>query len=264
MDNLIEDYYGRLNPGKFFGCNSKTPGSNKCLECFSYQFYRGNEISYDCEEKRKLYVLRYFPVHFRENSRGAAEIPEDVVDSWFERGHVNILSVGGGPGADVCGVLGYIEIEEKRRNESLYVDILRLDIESQWDEVFNDVMGRFFPWANHQTVHLDIRHGISSITDIDFDLVTASYLVSELDAQACLDLAEEVDSFLVEGGVLMVNDRPENSVEQNIRLMFKWIGMSYSERGLSGWAGYNYPDNVVSGVGPKLKMSSRVFVGVKG
>jgi hypothetical protein len=263
MDDLITDYYDNLNPGAFPGCECRTPRSNSCLECLQSQFFDGNEISYDCEEKRKLYVLRYFPVHCRENYYGAKNIPCDVINNWFEDGHVDILSVGGGPGSDICGVLEYLEEEAKRRQVDLSVDVVRLDVEDQWDGVFDDVMERFFPWASYRTVHLDVNEGFDLISDESFDLVTASYLTSELSKKACLDLADEVDSVLVDGGVLMINDRPEDVVELNIRSMFDRIELSYEEQFLNSWAEYSYPNDIAMVVGPKFNMKSSIFVGVK-
>ncbi|MBO9494886.1 hypothetical protein J7438_12445 [Thalassotalea sp. G20_0] len=115
-----------------------------------------------------------------ENYHGATNISCDVLDSWFEVEHVDILSVGGGPGSDVCGVLEYLEKQAKRRNIELSVDVIRLDIEDQWDEVFNDIMERFFPWVNYRTVHMDVNDGFGLISGEKFNLVTASYLTSEL------------------------------------------------------------------------------------
>jgi hypothetical protein len=263
MDDLIRDYHNDLNPKAFSSCDARTPGSDSCMECFKCQYFDGNEISYDCVEKRKLYVLRYFPVHCMENYHGSTNIPCDVIDSWFEYGHVDILSIGGGPGSDVCGALEYLEEEAKRRQVELSVDIVRLDIEDQWDEVFDDVMERFFPWVSHRTVHLDVNGGINLISNGGFDLVTASYLTSELSAEACLNLADEVDTVLIDGGVLMINDRPEDVVERNIRSMLDRIKLSYDEYFLNSWAGYSYPNDVASVVGPKFRMNSKMFVGVK-
>lgn len=264
MDDLIRDYHNHLNPRAFSGCDTKTPGSDSCMECFKQQYFDGNKISYDCAEKRKLYVLRYFPVHCIENYHGTTGIPCDVIGSWFKDGHVDILSIGGGPGADVCGALKYLEDEAKRRLVEFSVDIVRLDIEDQWDEVFDDVMERFFPWASHRTVHLDINDGINLIPNKSFDLVTASYLTSELSTEACLNLADEIDTVLVDGGVLMINDRPEDVVKRDIRSMLDRIELSYNEHFLNSWAGYRYPNDVASIVGPKLQMNSSMFVGMKG
>lgn len=263
MDDLVTDYYDNLNPGAFSDCECRTPKSHSCLDCFQSQFFDGNEISYDCEEKRKLYVLRYFPVHCMENYHGAKNIPSDVIDNWFEDGHVDILSVGGGPGSDICGVLEYLEDEARSRQVDLSVDVVRLDIEDQWDEVFDDVMERFFPWASYRTVHLDVNDGIDLRSDDNFDLVTLSYLTSELSTEACLNLADEVDSVLVDGGVLMINDRPEDVVEQDIRSIFERIEVSYGEYSLSAWAGYRYPNHISDVVGPKFNMNSSMFIGVK-
>ncbi|AMX03693.1 hypothetical protein A3224_14855 [Microbulbifer thermotolerans] len=233
------------------------------MDCFQSQFFYGNEISYACEEKRKLYVLRYFPVHCKENYHGAKNIPYDVVDKWFGYGYVKILSVGGGPGSDICGVLEYLEEEALSRQLDLSVDVVRLDIEDQWDEVFDDVMERFFPWVNYRTVHLNVSDGIDLISDENFDLVTISYLISELSKEACINLADEVGSVLVDGGVLIINDRPEGVVEKNIRSMFDRIELSYEESSMCDWAGYSYPNDVAEAVGPKFNMNSIMFVGVK-
>lgn len=263
MDALISDYYKSLNAGAFNSCIDKTPGSTSCLRCFHDQFFNGNEIAYDCDEKRKLYLLRFFIVHTMENYHGTTTIPCDVINKWFASGHVNILSVGGGPGSDICGVLEYLEVEGKRRQVDLSVDVVRLDIEDQWDGIFNDVMKRFFPKTSCQTVHLDVNDGFDLISNKSFDVVTVSYLTSELSTEACLNLADEVSSVLVDGGVLMINDRPEAAVEQDIRSMFSRIGLCHAEHSLKNWAGYHYPDAIATAVGPKFSMNSSMFVGVK-
>jgi hypothetical protein len=263
MDTLITDYHNDLNPNAFSSCNDQTPGSNSCLDCFQRQYFDGNEISYDCVEKRKLYLLRYFPVHKAENYQGAIKISDDVIDGWMDHGHIDILSVGGGPGSDICGVLKYLEEEAERREIDLSVNVVRVDIEDQWDDVFEDVMQRFFSWANYQTIHHDVTKGLDSISDGYFDLVIASYLTSELSTAECISLADEIDSVLVDGGLLMINDRPEDVVEQGIRSMFERIEVSYKEYSLSAWAGYCYPNHISDVVGPKLNMNSSMFIGVK-
>lgn len=264
MDDLISDYYNELNPRAFSNCETKTPRSESCFGCFHNQFFDGNEISYNCEEKRKLYLLRFFSVHCMENYYGAAHISSDIIDDWFEVGHVDILSVGGGPGSDVCGVLEHLEKEVGRRNVDLSVNVLRLDIEDQWDEVFDDIMERFFPWVNHRTAHLDVQNGFGSISDESFDLVIASYLTSELSTEACLNLSDEIDSVLDDRGVLIINDRPEGAVERDIRSMFDRIEIEFDELFLNDWAGYSYPNDIAAIVGPKFNMNSSMFVGVKG
>lgn len=263
MDALITDYYNDLNPTAFSNCDAQTPSSKSCLDCFQGQYFDENEISYDCVEKRKLYLLRYFPVHKAENYQGAIRISDDVIDDWLEQGRIDILSVGGGPGSDVCGVLEYLQEVATQQEVELSVNVTRLDIEHQWDDVFDDVMERFFPWADYQTVHRDINAGLGSISDERFDLVIASYLTSELSTAECMKLAKEIDSVLADGGVLMINDRPEDVVERDIRSMFQGIELSYEEYFLSSWAGYSYPNEISKAVHPKFSMNSRIFVGVK-
>lgn len=264
MDDLISEYFEGLNPEAFHDCSGKTPESGNCMECFKKQYFSNNTISYDCEEKRKLYVLRYFNAHQAENHHGLPKIPSAIVNGWFESGLIKILSIGGGPGSDVYGALHYVKEEIDQRNECLNIIISQVDAQTHWGNIFDDVMQRFFPWcSDYQKIQLDIKNGLRSISCQDFSLVTASYLVSELSDQASLDLASDIDSLLGSGGVLMINDRSEDVVETRIRSMFDKVGMDYKKYPLTSWAGYSYPPEIADIVNPKFNMNSKVFLGVK-
>ena len=238
------------------------------MSCFRKQFFCGNLISYDCDEKRKLYFLRFFNAHSSENFHGMHHafngMRRGVIDKWFKGGDVNILSVGGGPGADIHGVIKYLECEGKIRGGDLSINVVRLDIENKWDEMFNDVMEYFFPSIKFQTIHLDVNNGFDPIHGQKFNLVTASYLVSELGETECLKLAEEVGSVLINGGVLMINDRNENAVKKKIEFIFNGIRISPRSCCLSEWGGYLYPGDIADNVNPKLSMNSIFFIGEKG
>lgn len=264
MDGLIKDYFAGLNTNAFHGCTDKTPGSSSCIECFKKQYFYNNEISYGCEEKRKLYVLRYFNVHQAENYSGLSTLPDEIINGWLESGAVKILSIGGGPGSDVYGALNYVIDEIDERKEDLDIIVSQVDAQTHWDDIFDDVMQRFFPWCNdYQKILLNIEDGLRLISDQDFNLVTASYLVSELSDQASLSLASDIDSLLGSGGVLMINDRSEDVTKKRIRLMFDNIGMNYQEHSLTSWARYSYPSEIADVVLPKFNMHSTVFLGVK-
>lgn len=264
MDNLINDYFASLNPDAFHGCTDKTSESGSCIECFKNQYFNNNKISYDCEEKRKLYVLRYFNVHQAENHSGLSMLPDGIINGWFEGGAVKILSIGGGPGSDVYGALNYVIGEINKREEGLEIIVSQVDAQTHWGNIFDDVMQRFFSWCDdYQKILLNIEDGLQSISDQDFNLVTASYLVSELSDQASLSLASDIDSLLGNGGVLMINDRSEDVIKKRIGLMFDRIGMNYQEHSLTSWAKYSYPSGIADVVHPKFNMHSTVFLGVK-
>lgn len=264
MDNLIENYFQNLNSEAIPACNDQAVEATTCPQCLSHQYFNGNEISYSCENKRKLYVLRYLPTHSVEIYQGATKIPSDVVNSWFESGYVKILSIGGGPGSDVVGILKFLREESERRGFRLNIDVVQVDIEDQWNEIFDDVIRRLFPnFCQCRKVRLDVEDRQISTVGNDFNLVTVSYLTSELDTQACLNLADDINSILIDGGILMINDRPEDSVELNIQSMFNQICIAYKQESLTEWAGIHYPPNIANEVAPKLKMNSSIFIGAK-
>jgi hypothetical protein len=266
MDALIQETYNALNPEAFDSCRTLTPGSNSCSSCFHGQFFNGNAISYDCEEKRKLYLLRYFTVHAAENYHAARQIPDEIVDAWFEKGEISILSLGGGPGSDLFGVLRFIEEEYQRRQyqNPFTVSIIRLDIEEQWDSILDDVVSRFFGWLDdYQKIQLDVNDDFESLPRQEFDLITASYLVSELTSDGRMVLADNIGSVLVDDGVLIINDRPESAVEDDIRGMMRRLSAKCCAWRFTGWAGYCYPNDIADEVHPKFNMNSSAFVGVK-
>lgn len=265
MDFLIREYYNQLEPDCFTNCDNITPLAHDCMSCFQLQFFNGNDISYSCPEKRKLYLLRYFPAHAAENESGMRRIPCETIDAWFECGTVRILSVGGGPGCDVYGALKFLAEEAHIRGEAISVDLTRVDIEDLWDEEFNDVMEHFFPDVEFQLLHFDVNDGFDSFEGDEFDLVIASYLISELSADECLALAREIDFVLADVGGIIINDRPESAVEENIRSMFERISVGFDEDRLTGWAGFSYPEDICEDLNPspKFMMKSSVFVGVR-
>lgn len=179
--------------------------------------------------------------------------------------HINILSIGGGPGSDICGVLEHLKEEAERREIDLSVNVVRLDIEHQWDNIFNDVMRRPFHriTVNYKTLHLNINEGLGCLSYKKFDLITASYLISELSTSDCISLAAEINFVLADGGVLVINDRPEDSVENKIRSMLDEISMDYKKYTLSEWAGYNYRSDISNTVFPKLNTNSIIFIGAR-
>ena len=50
---------GMSGLSKWEECEDMVNGASCCSDCCSKQYFNGNEIDYNCEQKRKVYVLRY-------------------------------------------------------------------------------------------------------------------------------------------------------------------------------------------------------------
>ena len=63
MNNIINNFFDEVDFNSFANCGV---GKDDCVGCLSDNYFEATEINYDCENKRKLYVVRYLPVHVKE------------------------------------------------------------------------------------------------------------------------------------------------------------------------------------------------------
>lgn len=264
MDNIIADLFSELDGSKWSTCTERTLHSKDCVDCLHRQYFDENEVSYSCVEKRKLYVLRYLPVHAAENRAGLRRVPSKVVEDILEYVQIRILSIGGGPGSDLYAALNFLSsnVEDGYRHE---VNVTRIDIEPLWDEIAINVIkaaSEDFE-VRVRTLHADVMEGLGRVEDKEFDIVVCSYLISELNNVDFEEFGRKLRKLMWNGGVIVINDRPQAEVEEKIRAVFEAANIVCSEVSNTDWAGFFYPDEIVQKVGPKLNMKSKAFWGVK-
>lgn len=266
IKDLIEIYFEKLQPEKFGTCTKKTPNSLSCFDCFRGQYFNGNMISYDCIEKRYIYFLRYFFAHYAENYKLFQGISIDLIEKLINAECVNILSIGGGPGSDVFGVLDQLNWLCLVHDHRMSINVVQLDGENQWCHIFDDIESQV-NYPNLMVRYHKLTHNINKSLSVDcknqFDVITASYLVSELNLNECLNVAGLIDFALNPGGLLMINDRNEQAVTQKIESIFDNLGIKYRSRNLTDWAGFFYPEEIANLIHPKLSMNSIGFIGSK-
>lgn len=266
MDKILDDTFEELDGAKWLKCQDRTPDSKSCVECFRLQYFNGNHISYDCIEKRKLYVLRFFPVHSAENREGLQQISKLALNNILKYAPIRILSIGGGPGSDIYATIKFLR--DHIGDVTLHkIFITRIDIQPLWDGIANDTIrlaAGDFP-LRIDTLHSDVMHGLETLKneDDEFDIVLCSYLISELAPSDLRAMGKIIRSVTWNGGVIIVNDRPENNVEERIRVLFEGAGVNPVKIINNGWGKYIYNSKIANALSPKLNMNSKVFVGVK-
>ncbi|QVM89592.1 hypothetical protein JYG34_16355 [Pseudomonas entomophila] len=265
MDDIINHYLGALNPQAWDSCRQRTPFTSTCTECFSRQYFGGNVISYRCEEKRKLYVLRYLPVHMHENRSAMDLVPPASVDRWLNTGKVRVLSIGGGPGSDLSAVIDFLR-ERSDRPHYLNVEMTRLDIQPLWEEIALDVVRRSAHdiYFTLREVQADVLSAWPSNVLRQYDIITISYLISEI-AQADFEqFALQLQGHLAQGGALIINERPQENLQLSIDQIYASLGIDqfvkdHNKRRID----FDYPEHAKALVGPKLRMTSFASVGIK-
>ncbi|MFJ4453251.1 hypothetical protein ACIP1G_05075 [Pseudomonas sp. NPDC089392] len=265
MDKLLRLIFTKLDSKKWVNCGERTPNSVSCVHCQQSQYYNGNKISYSCVEKRKIYALRYLPVHEAENRSALRKLPDDVVQELLNYNNIRVLSLGGGPGSDLYAVLKYLS-ESVRDGYRHKVSMTRIDIEPLWDKMAGVVVedaaaGCDFEIVN-KVIHADVMAGLDSVKGKEYDLVICSYLISELSGVNFKELGGRLKKIMWKGGVLMINDRPQDEVDNNIREIFEGAEIELEEASNNGHANYYFDQDIVDKVGPKFYMGSNFFLGV--
>lgn len=264
MDNIIADLFSELDGSKWSTCTDRTLHSKDCVDCLHRQYFDENEVSYSCVEKRKLYVLRYLPVHAAENKAGLRRVPSKIIEEILTYAKVRVLSIGGGPGSDLYAALKLLSwnVEDGYRHE---VQVTRIDIEPLWDEIATNVINAASDnfEVSVETLHADVMEGLGKVENREFDIVLCSYLISELNNVDYKELGRKLRKLMWNGGIIVINDRPQAEVEENIRAVFKAANIDCSEVSNTDWAGFCYPEEIAQEIGPKLKMKSTAFWGVK-
>jgi hypothetical protein len=262
LENLITSLHDSIDFNQWNGCENITRGASSCVECCREQYFSGNQIDYSCDQKRKIYVLRYLPVHVREVYLAAKEIPSDKLKTILSKDIIRILSVGGGPGSDIAALKKVI-MDFRERNQAahnhLTIHIVRLDKETGWDNLSGQMIHTFSSnqcQFKYNKCHVDI---VSSEITLEhcFDIVSISYLISELPDKDMPIFIRNVQKSLMRGSILLINDCKRNDVKLKIRRLLK--ALEYKTSVISDavrWCGFNFPYHILMNVKPKLKTKS--------
>lgn len=98
MKKIIQEFYDEVDFDAVKSCNTSKKSS--CVDCHSDSYFESTEIDYSCLNKRKLYVVRYLPVHTHEILSALNLIPADSVNELLSKKKLNVACLGGGPGTD--------------------------------------------------------------------------------------------------------------------------------------------------------------------
>ncbi|MCO4173013.1 hypothetical protein K8D10_14725 [Aeromonas veronii] len=274
MNNLIEELYTEIDFEMFSDCEHAVHGVTSCPKCCSGQYFNDNEINYSCEQKMKLYIIRYLPVHASEVRSSIGVLKNNaVMNRILSQDNLNVLSIGGGPGSDIIGFReahrSIHELREFLEEESYVAEInyLKVEINDDWNALFERVInisvdGRLgHVNENYECIYGDAT---SIVLGIDTqDVILLSYIVSELTDDEAIMLANNIKRWSDENTIIIVNDRNQEEVTNRVNLMFEILNaQDAGEFESTGWAGFFYPDEIRDSCEVKLNRSSMVSYAV--
>ena len=268
MQELIQELYDSIDFTKHVNCEQKSESATNCPECLALH-YRENThtIDYRCAQKRKIYLMKYAPVHVKEIYMAGRLTPSSFWVSLNQKKQVRILSIGGGMGVDGAA---FIEIFKNKR-DSLIEELVigMLDKENQWIPLAKRLIRTQSEGLNFQ---VSIQKKICDICQIinqkykEFDFISMSYVISELNDTDIENVARNIFHFSRKEFILIINDRIQNSVEAKVNNLIKELRELYAEVDIKfekddvedkrEWCGVLFSDEIKQSIAPKLKTKS--------
>ncbi|PWB46869.1 MAG: hypothetical protein C3F18_12370 [Nitrosomonadales bacterium] len=238
-------------------CVDKEKVGSSCSQCLSNRYYSNLPVSYRCDQLRLIYVLRYLPVHFKENLDVLEALNrKGVQNSWGSP--VEVLALGGGPGSEIAALQHFVATHGFFGSAAPEIHVTRLDRVAEWKPV-SDTVRKISQGNLTKFKYLRIDGDVCDVNNFKgaYDMVFLSYIVSELTDAKANELGESLAKVVKKKCVLVFNDRNEVQVVRRIEMLagrFSHIS-NYVSTAVSH-VGIPYPDAIKDRVGPKLSLSS--------
>ena len=268
--NIIEDFNKQIDYGLHQNCENKFYNAANCIQCLSNPYYAQMNIDYTCPQKRKIYVMKYAPVHIKEIFNALSTTSIEFKKYIFNKNNLNIASIGGGPGTDIAAFNKWLSTQLTFLYDFNLKDIwyLNVDIYEQWKDISNFLI----PLYERQDIKYhfneiicDISNNpVNTITFDNFDIIILSYIISEVDKNNIKNLARHVSQILSNKTLVIINDINLPEVINKIDSFLCELGVSEpkSYHGItSNHCDESYSSEIKERVQPKLTTSS-VFYNV--
>ncbi|MDT8448161.1 MAG: methyltransferase domain-containing protein [bacterium] len=229
FNQYLESVYEQFDHEVFLECEQAKQNWQSCADCHRNSYFPGGTPQYQCSEFREMYLMRSLGVHLDEICSVFTGLQAKAPFS--ERGNTSfkVLSIGGGPGSDVTGLQRFIKVNESFfGRKSAKFKVTRVEMEPTWDDQYAEVVnliespGFQFKFENH---HLSFE-GFRPESEGYYDVITLSYVLSELDSSQIANLTKLINDSLAPGGLLVINERPEEKWVTQVHSMLEAVNLN--------------------------------------
>lgn len=238
-------------------CAEEEKAGNSCSQCLRMRYYSGRPVSYTCRQLRLIYVLRYLPVHFKENLDVLEALNrKGVENAWASP--IEVLALGGGPGSEIAALQAFVAAHGFFGSSAPEIHVTRLDRVTEWDEV-SEIVRLISQGAETKYKYFRIYGDVCEVKGYKgtYDLVFFSYIVSELTDAKAVELGKSLARVLKKKCVLVFNDRNEAPVVNRIEMVAgNFPRVTQYESTEASHVGMAYPEAIKERVGPKLSLTS--------
>lgn len=255
--DVIEKFDGEVDYDLAKTCTDVQKAGDSCPMCLKNRYYSDQPVQYTCSQLRHIYVLRYLPVHIKENLKVLEALNVKGVEKDWDV-PVEVLALGGGPGSEIAALQTFVKENGFFGSEVPEIHVTRVDRVEEWSEIYKVVKqvskGKTPKYKYHR-----INGDVCSIKKYKgaYDLIFLSYIISELTDEKAAELGNALSQVVKDHCILVFNDRNQEAVVNRIESI---LGLfSVSKQYVSSaehHVGINYPKNIKERVGPKLRLSS--------
>lgn len=253
-------------------CNQQknnNTSAKTCVDCHRSQFFAACKINYACDQFRSIYILRYLPVHIRENftilmgllqTFKANDVEVNVEEP------IEVLSLGCGPGSEIVAFRMFINQCGYFGSDISNYKITKMDSERGWDMLQSEV-DKLCISKNYRIQYTTEIGDVSTCGYLNkkYDIIFLSYILSELSILEANKIAENLHSILKSRAILIFNDRNQSMVVNRINQIMSTFNCSYFfQKKERKYVGIYYPQMILVKSKPKLFLNSfRLGVFVK-
>lgn len=261
MDKIIRKFFDEID----FSLSS-TCGTEKCdcVTCLKENYFESTEIDYNCENKQKLYVVRYLPVHIKEIQSGLNLIPKRKTLELLNKKVLNVMCLGGGPGTDNAAFNKWLVNKRLFNKHSVQkVNLTRVDRCTAWSRISPHIIAHSFP-DDIVAKYIKNNHDITKPglnTSKNNDLVIISYLLSEIPDNRIPILADNIKNNISDHAVIIINDRNQHEVNRKVSALYEKLGCDYDYDTSQSDCGFSFDDDIVKIAKPKFNTNSIRHIG---
>lgn len=212
MDYVIKNYR-RLED--FCKLDSVEADIKKCVECHRKSYRPGGIPKYQCQNFRKVYLMRYLATHMTQLE---APLLMPIREIAKQQAVVKVASLGGGPGAEAITLMDLIKREGSP--DSKYMVIFdNFDSEMSWKPIYNNLTKEFSSYLKNISIQphfhkWDFGKKSWVVPDEEsYQIVFVSWLLSEVnDEGKRLEVLKQALRTICENGYVIVAERTEQSL----------------------------------------------------
>lgn len=232
-----------------------------CVSCHSQSYY-GGTLKYQCENFKRVYLLRFLVSHTKQT---CDLIEETIISDIAKSADLSSVSFGGGPGVEAFALMEQLSKRDGAYN--LLFD--NIDRESSWKPIYLDLVQAFSSWItkvkiNPRFSQLDVTSKFSATT---YDIVFVPWIISEMEDEVAQTVLTKARDLARPGRYVVITDRPESDLVGRVSAIVEKIqgwSLINGKAECVSYCGVQFPDEIRDAFWVQLKYSTAYWVLQKG